>query len=241
MQCGRFPCLPAGRKEKPGNQIVFIESTLDERIDEINPVRIIDAFVTSCNLEELGFTHAKHDPEGRPPYHPSTLLKLFIYGYLNRIRSSRMLERESKRNVELMWLLEKLTPDHNTIISQCHEMGVETMVAVPALSTQAPDPAYNVDQFIYHKETDSYQCPQGNILHTYGSWYNKGYDHRIKQYKTPACDDCPARDLCTKARHGRVIERNEFAEAVQRNKHAIEKNTHLYCLFIYPNDEYPGY
>jgi len=100
---------------KPRSQIVLIESSLEEKIEQDNPVRIIDAFVNSCNLKEFGFTHAKYAPEGRPPYHPGDLLKLFIYGYLNKIRSSRLLERECKRNLELMWLLNELTPDHNTI------------------------------------------------------------------------------------------------------------------------------
>jgi len=100
---------------KPRSQIVLIESSLEEKIELDNPVRIIDAFVDSCKLEEFGFLHAKHAPEGRPPYHPGDLLKLYIYGYLNRIRSSRALEKECKRNLELMWLLNELTPDHNTI------------------------------------------------------------------------------------------------------------------------------
>jgi len=100
---------------KPRSQIVLIESSLEEKIEQDNPVRIIDAFVDSCKLEEFGFTHAKHAPEGRPPYHPGDLLKLYIYGYLNRIRTTRMLEKECKRNLELMWLLKELTPDHNTI------------------------------------------------------------------------------------------------------------------------------
>ena len=113
-------------------------------------------------------------------------------------------------------------------ISRCHEMGIETMVAVPSLSTQAPDPAFNVDQFIYHKETDTYQCPQGNVLYTNGSWYDKGGDHKVRQYKTKACKHCPANNLCTKAKNGRVIERSEHAEAVQRNRHAIEQNKELY-------------
>jgi hypothetical protein len=65
-------------------------------------VRIIDEFVNRCKLKEFGFTHAKHAPEGRPPYHPGDLLKLYIYGYLNRIRSSRLLEKECKRNLELI-------------------------------------------------------------------------------------------------------------------------------------------
>jgi transposase len=412
---------------KPRSQIVLFESSLDEKIEQDNPVRIIDTFINSCNLDEFGFTHAKHAPEGRPPYHPGDLLKLYIYGYLNRIRTSRLLEKECKRNLELMWLLNELTPDHNTIanfrrdnakaikrvfrkivifckkldliggkviatdgtklraqnskknnynqkkiddhlafiesrlneyldaldvadtaetmgldpeidkekirekivklnekkqkykklekqlietgqeqisttdpdsrklavrqnilevcyniqtsvddkhnlpidfkttsnndthalanmaaraksilghndftalldkgyhtgseINRCHEMGIETLVAVPSLSTQAPYPAYNLEQFIYHMETDTYKCPQGNFLYTNGSWYNKGGDHKVRQYKTKACKKCPSRDLCTKARNGRIIERSEYAEAVKRNKDAIERNRELY-------------
>jgi transposase len=100
---------------KPRSQIVLFSTSLDERIESDNPVRVIDAFVESCKLEEFGFTHVRHATEGRPPYRPGDLLKLFIYGYLNRIRSSRALEKECKRNLELMWLLNELTPDHNTI------------------------------------------------------------------------------------------------------------------------------
>jgi len=100
---------------KPRSQLVLIESSLEEKIEQDNPVRVIDLFVDHCKLEEFGFTHVKHAPEGRPPYHPGDLLKLFIYGYLNRIRSSRALEKECKRNLELMWLLNELAPDHNTI------------------------------------------------------------------------------------------------------------------------------
>ena len=100
---------------KPRSQIVLIESSLEEMIEHDNPVRIVDLFVDGSNLMELGFTHARHAREGRPPYHPGDLLKLFIYGYLNKIRSSRMLERECKRNLELKWLLKELIPDHNTI------------------------------------------------------------------------------------------------------------------------------
>lgn len=97
------------------SQIVLISSSLDEMIPEDNPVRIIDAFVDSCNLIELGFSNARLGCQGRPPFNPGDLLKLFIYGYLNRIRSSRALERECQRNIELMWLLKQLIPDHNTI------------------------------------------------------------------------------------------------------------------------------
>jgi hypothetical protein len=113
-------------------------------------------------------------------------------------------------------------------ISRCHDMGIETLVAVPSLSTQAPDPAYYLEQFIYHKETDTYMCPQGNFLYTNGSWYDKGGDHKVRQYKTKACKKCPSRELCTKARNGRIIERSEYAEAVRRNKDAIDSNRQLY-------------
>jgi transposase len=412
---------------KPRTQIVLIESTLDERIDDENPIRIIDAFVSGCDLEAMGFTHARHAAEGRPPFHPRTLLKLYIYGYLNRIRSSRMLERECLRNIELMWLLEELTPDHNTIanfrkynslpikavfrkmvkmcktldliggkiiatdgtklraqnsrknnynqkkidahlayleqriqeyldalevadstesmgldadldrdkirekiadlkekkkkykklekqlitsgqdqisttdpdsrklpirqnivevcynvqtsvdgkyslpidfqttnnndthalgdmaeravnilgsseftqladkgyhtgseLHRCHELGVDTLVAIPGLSTEAPDPAYNLTQFVYHNDTDTYECPQGKVLQTNGSWYDKGGDHKVRQYKTPECQNCKARMHCTRAKNGRVIERSEFAEAALKNRLAIEKNKDLY-------------
>jgi len=412
---------------KPRSQLIFIESSLEEKIEADNPVRIIDTFVNHLKLADLGFTHSRHASEGRPPYNPVDLLKLFIYGYINKIRSSRLLEKECKRNVEVMWLLNELIPDHNTIanfrrdnvkaiklvfrkmvtmckrldliggeviaidgtklraqnskknnynqkkiddhlayiesrlheyldaldvadtaesmgldpeidkekirekiihlnekklkykkleqqlietgqeqisatdpdsrklavrqnilevcyniqtsvddkhnlpidfkttsnndthalanmaaraksilghndftalldkgyhtgseINRCHEMGIETLVAVPSLSTQAPDPGYNLEQFIYNTDTDTYKCPQGNFLYTNGTWYNKGGDHKVRQYKTKACKKCPSRDLCTKARNGRIIERSEFAQAVKRNKDAIEGNRELY-------------
>jgi transposase len=88
---------------------------LDDYIAVENPVRFIDAFVDDLNLEALGFQRAKPAATGRPAYHPADLLKLYIYGYLYRLRSSRRLEQETHRNVELMWLLKKLRPDHKTI------------------------------------------------------------------------------------------------------------------------------
>jgi transposase len=413
---------------KPRSQIVLIESSLEEKIEADNPVRIIDALVNRLKLEELGFTHARHAPQGRPPYDPGDLLKLFIYGYLNRIRSSRMLERECKRNVELYWLLNELIPDHNTIanfrrdnakaikrvfrkmvimckaldliggkviatdgtklraqnskknnynqkkiddhlkfietrlheylealdvadtaetmgldpgidkekirekiarlnekklkyknleqqlietgkeqisttdpdsrklavrqniievcyniqtsvddkhylpidfkttnendthalanmtvrakailgntdfieladkgyhtgeeIRKCHEAGIETLVAIPKtpVSSQAPDPAFNQDQFRYDKAMDCYLCPQGHKLTSSGTWYQH-HPYKTKQYKTKACMGCPVKDQCTRSKKGRVIERNENIENTQRNKQAIENNMELY-------------
>ena len=96
-------------------QAVLFPQSLDEIIEPDNEVRIIDLFVDSIHLAQFSF-HVKSSSEGRPPYHPKDLLKLYVYGYLNSIRSSRALEKECKRNVELMWLLQQLVPDHNTAI-----------------------------------------------------------------------------------------------------------------------------
>ncbi len=97
------------------NQTALFPETLEGYVDKENPVRFIDAFVDSLNLENLGFKHSIPAEVGRPPYNPSDLLKLYIYGYLNQIRSSRKLERECHRNLEVMWLMKKLTPDFKTI------------------------------------------------------------------------------------------------------------------------------
>ena len=95
-------------------QETLFPERLDDYICEDNPVRVIDLFIDSLKLIDLGFvTIPSHT--GRPGYHPSVLLKLYVYGYLNRLQSSRQLEKETQRNIELMWLLERLTPDFKTI------------------------------------------------------------------------------------------------------------------------------
>src|SRR5512137_2447162 len=86
------------------NQVTLLPECLDDYISEDNPVRVIDLFVDEQDLIELGFDSAEPAATGRPGYHPALLLKIYIYGYLNRIQSSRRLEREAQRNVELMWL-----------------------------------------------------------------------------------------------------------------------------------------
>lgn len=88
---------------------------MDDFVREDNPVRVIDVFVEHLDLLDLGFENVNPKPTGRPSYHPAMMLKLYIYGYLNRIQSSGRLEKECNRNVELMWLLERLSPDFKTI------------------------------------------------------------------------------------------------------------------------------
>ena len=130
------------------SQSTLLPECLDDFIDESNPVRVIDAFVDALNLAELGFDGVEPAATGRPSYHPSINLKLYIYGYLNRVQSSRRLEREAGRNVEVMWLLGRLVPDHKTIadfrkdngpairkvcarfVELCREMGLLTTASV---------------------------------------------------------------------------------------------------------------
>jgi transposase len=97
-----------------GQSTLFPEC-LEDWIDEDNPVRVIDVFVDNLDLAELTFDGVEPEATGRPSYHPAVLLKLYIYGYLNRVQSSRRLEREAGRNVEVMWLAGRLVPDHKTI------------------------------------------------------------------------------------------------------------------------------
>ena len=399
--------------------MLFPES-LDQIVDHDNDVRIIDLFVESINLADFKFV-IKTTVEGRPAYHPKDLLKLYVYGYLNHIRSSRQLEKECHRNIEVMWLLKELAPDHNTIsnfrrdnerairkvfrhtvsiaknfeliggalvagdstklraqnskknnytpgkiekhiayidakldeynkalseadgdnkkiieqqiakqngrkenyqnmgkyleqtgevqvstsdpesrqmitrnnitevaynvqtvvdaekklvidykvtnendskamggmlrrtkvilqstdftalydkgyhtgseIKTGIEMGINLMVAIPEVASNAPDETYNVAQFIYNKTDDTYTCPQQNILKTNGSWYKKNRGKSmvmVKHYKTNQCNTCPVKDLCTRNPKGRLIERSEHAEYIEQNRLNIEANKDIY-------------
>src|ERR1700746_45379 len=102
-------------EEADRGQWTLLPECLDDFIDEDNPVRVIDVFVDALDLAEMSFDGVEPAATGRPTYHPSVLLKLYIYGYLNRVQSSRRLEREAGRNVEVMWLTGRLAPDHKTI------------------------------------------------------------------------------------------------------------------------------
>src|SRR6266850_1723221 len=96
-------------------QSTLLPECLDEWVEESNSVRVIDCFVDALDLADLGFEGVEPAATGRPAYHPSVLLKLYIYGYLNRVQSSRRLEREAGRNLEVIWLLGRLVPDDKVI------------------------------------------------------------------------------------------------------------------------------
>jgi transposase len=97
------------------SQGTLFPESLDDYLAEDNPVRVVDVFVDKLDLKQLGFEGAEPEATGRPGYHPATMLKIYIYGYMNRIQSSRRLERETQRNVELIWLIGRLSPDFKTI------------------------------------------------------------------------------------------------------------------------------
>ena len=96
-------------------QATLLPDSLEDYVTEDNPVRVVDVFIDELDLEALGFSGVVPEVTGRPAYHPATLLKIYLYGYLNRIQSSRPLERETQRNIELMWLTGRLMPDFKTI------------------------------------------------------------------------------------------------------------------------------
>src|SRR5450432_4628647 len=93
----------------------FLPCRLEDYVTGENPVRVIDVFVEELDLNKLGFAGMRPEATGRPAYHPSTMLKIYLYGYLNRVQSSRRLEPEAQRNIELMWLTGRLAPDFKTI------------------------------------------------------------------------------------------------------------------------------
>jgi len=402
------------------NQAVLFPKCLDELVDQDNEVRIIDLFVDSIKLDDYKFI-IKHNTEGRPAYDPKDLLKLYIYGYLNSMRSSRVLEKECHRNIEVMWLLKDLAPDHNTIsnfrrdndkairkvfqytvsiakmfdliggkliagdstklraqnskknnynpkkierhlayidtklneynealqsadddnkiiiqnqiekhnhrkgfynnltdqlvqtgetqvstsdpesrqlitrnnitevgynvqttvdaqhcipldykvtnendskamggmlrrakviightdftalydkgyhtgseIKRACTMGINPMVAIPGVSSFAPDANYNYDKFIYNETDDTFTCPQNETLTTNGNWYKRNTNRSgyvVKHYKTSKCQTCPVKDLCTINTKGRLIERSEYAPYIEQNKKNIEANPTVY-------------
>ena len=407
-------------------QLVLIPTTLDDVIDEDNEARFIDLFVETIDLGKMGF-EVFHIENGRPAYHPKDLLKLYLYGYLNSIRSSRKLEQATKINIEVLWLLKGLSPDHNTISNfrrdnpkaikkvfrstvkiaqhfnliggkliagdstklraqnskknnfnkkkierhlayidnkleeynnqlkeadndksledkdrkeniekikseiekqnkrkesyqqlekQIEETGekqistsdpesrqmitrnnitevaysiqttvdaknnipidykttnttdskamgnmqqraktilrtneftalydkgyhtgsefrkannleIDVLVASPKVASQAPNPDYNVENFEYDKATETYVCPQGELLTSTGKLH-KSARSNFKRYTTKACLTCSVKNECSKSKYGKAIQRSEHQELIDNNKNQIEKNKEYY-------------
>jgi transposase len=111
------------------SQATLLPDSLEDYVTEDNPVRVIDVFIDELDLAAMGFSGVAPESTGRPAYHPATLLKIYLYGYLNRIQSSRRLERESQRNIELMWLTGRLTLDFKTIADFRRDNGLAIRAA----------------------------------------------------------------------------------------------------------------
>ena len=415
------------------SQLNLFPLSIDEMVGQENPVRLIDLFVNQFDFKKLGFKNAVATEQGQPPYDPSDLMKLYLYGYLNRIRSSRKLEKECERNLELIWLMKGLHPRYHTIadfrshhpkqlknlfrqfvsllqgwdliegklvsidgskfravnsrknnfnekkierqleyidekinsyltqleaedkaehgdrkldvkkiklqiekqqqrkkkyeslreelkqsgeeqvsttdkdarsmpvnhqrmdvsynvqtandakhslvvhyentnvndkkalvnvatetkemlkketlevladkgyhngeqIDTCTRNKIVTYVAAPDIprTNQVPAPAYHGDKFIYDAGKDIYTCPAGATLTTNGRWYDKKngnkYENKVKHYKTKACKSCPVKAFCTRNKNGRLIERSQYAEAVEANAKRIDAEKEKYAL-----------
>jgi len=115
--------------EQDRRQDFLLPASFDDYVCEHNPVRVVEAFVAELDFPTLGFGGATPAQTGRPAYHPSTMLKIYLYGYLNRIQSSRRLEREAQRNIELMWLTGRLAPDFKTIANFRRDNGAAIRAA----------------------------------------------------------------------------------------------------------------
>jgi hypothetical protein len=120
-----------------------------------------------------------------------------------------------------------------TELKTAQDLGVKTLVAIPDPASNAPDPKYNIANFIYNKEENTYTCPEGHTLKTNGTWYNKSQgknrsDTKIQHFKTKECQHCPAKSMCTKNKDGKVLERSEYADNIEQNRINIESNPDLY-------------
>ena len=226
-------------------QITFFPEVLDDYVNDNNQVRFIEAFVN--NLKVNGFTYSQAKSTGRAPHDPKCILKLYIYGYLNGIRSSRKLEKETHRNVEVMWLMQKLTPDHKTIANfrkdnslaikqvladtgyynnletkKCIGNGVIPYVPKPTGNNEAG--GYGKSKFKYDKESDKYICPKGEILNLKKTIRDKK-GVVWNQYRCKECLNCENKAQCTKSKSGRIIERWENEEMMEEMSLRLELNT----------------
>ena len=227
-------------------QRTLFPASLDEYIDDENMVHVIDAFVDALDLGDLDFKGVVPEATGRPSYHPSVLLKIYVYGYLNRIASSRRLERETQRNIEMMWLTGRLMPDFKTIanfrkenakeatgvddltvvvdrgyyegeqIRACDEADITIFVPKPLTSGSKAKGRFGKQDFVYLPDEDVYRCPADEKL----TWRFKRVERgkMLHRYWTTACAECALKEKCTTAPWRRISrwEHEAVLEAAQR-------------------------
>jgi transposase len=206
-------------------QSTMFPERLDDYVGEDSATRVIDVFIDRLDLSGLGFKTEPADT-GRPAYHASTMLKIYVYGYLNRVQSSRRLAREAGRNVELMWLVGRLAPDFKTIadfrknfkgeeILACDESGFTTYLPRPQTSSSRKRGLFSKRDFIYRAEDNEYECPAGERLIWRFSTEEKG--QTIHKNWSSNCHRCAIRGQCTSGQYRRIgrWEHEAVVEAVE--------------------------
>jgi transposase len=144
---------------------VLLPETIDEYVAEENPVRVIEALVAALELSSLGLARVEPKATGRPGYHPATMLKLYLYGYLNRMQSSRRLEQEARRNLELMWLVGRLAPDFKTIADFRAENAAAIRQRLPRVHRAVPalEPVYRGDGSDRRQQVQGGEPPRSQL------------------------------------------------------------------------------
>lgn len=197
------------------DQIVLFPPSLEEYISADNPVRFIDAFVDHLDLQGPGFTRVIPAETGRPSYAPDDLLKLYLYGYLNRVRSSRLLERETQRNVEVMWLLKKLTPDFKTIA----DFRALHSEAIKQVCREFTELCKALDIF------------GGELVAIDGSKFQAVNNGRpMRYYESSACRTCPLKSQCTRNKRNRRITRARYEDALDRMAQRVRDHPEIMQL-----------
>ena len=196
-------------------QSTLFPDRLGDWIGDDNAVRVVDVFVDELNLGDLGFGRVQPLSTGRPGYHPSLLLKLCIYGYVNRVQSSRRLEREAGRNVEVMWLTRRLVPDHKTIADFRKDNGP----AIRKVCAQFVALCRRLDLFA--EASVAIDGSKFKAVNNRDRNFTRAKMKRrltLRRYWTNACLNCAIRHRCTTGRERRITRwQHEYVlETVQR-------------------------
>jgi hypothetical protein len=166
-------------------QVTLLPECLEDWVDENNPVRAVDVFVGALDLVELGFDGAQPMATGRPGYKPSVLLKLYIYGYLNRVQSSRRLEREAALHTDNLDAVADRGYFKGEEILACEKAGIAVTLPPPQTSGAKSEGRFGKPDFVYLPTEDVYRCPAGEKL-TY-RYTSEEDGQNLRRYCTSAC------------------------------------------------------
>jgi len=206
------------------SQLILLPDSVEEYVYDNNPVRVIDAYINSLNLKDLGFSKSELNETGRPPYDPKDLLKLYVYGYMNRIRSSRRLETESKRNLELIWLLGKLSPDFKTI---CR------------FRETNPEALKNV--FREFVKLCARLGLYGKELIAIDSCKFKAVNSRSRNFTQKQLEGIVAESSGKIDRYMSELEQNDALEKAYSGEKSVEEITHIVACLTERKEQYEGY